>query len=114
MVWYGIRSLSRETIKDRVATLLQETGLGARANQRIGGILPGGISIKGLSGGEKKRLGLVSEKLPSHRIKSAHGGQLTILGPVLPFLPPCLLACLVLCGIVAICSPPWPDGFVFT
>lgn len=55
------RTKSEQALKERVQSLLNDTGLGgAKAKQKIGGLLPGGIRIKGLSGGEKRRLSLVS------------------------------------------------------
>ena len=54
------RELSAQEIEKEVQSLLHETGLGGeKAERKIGGLLPGGIRIKGLSGGERRRLSLV-------------------------------------------------------
>jgi len=51
-----------EALKERVEMLLTETGLGgARSKRWIGGVLPGGLRVKGLSGGQRRRLSLVSQ-----------------------------------------------------
>ncbi|GAM17602.1 hypothetical protein SAMD00019534_007770, partial [Acytostelium subglobosum LB1] len=41
---------------ERVNSVLEQIGLTHRADMKIGGMLPGGIHIRGLSGGEKRRV----------------------------------------------------------
>ena len=43
----------------RIDRLVHEAGLSEKMNTRIGGILAGGITIKGLSNGEKRRVSVV-------------------------------------------------------
>ena len=38
--------------------LINKAGLKGKEGQRVGGMLPGGIRVQGLSGGEKRRLAL--------------------------------------------------------
>jgi hypothetical protein len=40
-----------------------QVGLGGKLHQSVGGPLPGGLNIRGLSGGEKRRLSLVRTPL---------------------------------------------------
>ncbi|EGC34470.1 hypothetical protein DICPUDRAFT_153305 [Dictyostelium purpureum] len=42
----------------RVYQVLQDIGLTKKAKSKIGGVLPGGMVLKGLSGGEKKRVSI--------------------------------------------------------
>ena len=64
-VWfYADLKLGRDERGDavrerRVRSVLQEVGLSVEASKRpISGVLPGGVTIRGLSGGERKRLAL--------------------------------------------------------
>ncbi|EGC40363.1 ABC transporter G family protein [Dictyostelium purpureum] len=41
---------------ERIDQILEQIGLKHRADSKIGGILPGGIILRGLSGGEKRRV----------------------------------------------------------
>lgn len=43
----------------RIDRLVHEAGLSEKMSTRIGGILAGGITIKGLSNGEKRRVSVV-------------------------------------------------------
>jgi ATP-binding cassette subfamily G (WHITE) protein 2 len=43
----------------KVAHALEEVGLRDKADRYVGGELPGGLLLRGLSGGEKRRLSLV-------------------------------------------------------
>jgi ATP-binding cassette subfamily G (WHITE) protein 2 len=43
----------------KVARALEEVGLRDKADRYVGGELPGGLHLRGLSGGEKRRLSLV-------------------------------------------------------
>ncbi|KAJ9518404.1 hypothetical protein QJQ45_018417 [Haematococcus lacustris] len=52
---YGITAGARE---QRAADALQLVGLGHCRHTMVGGQLPGGLQLRGLSGGEKKRLSL--------------------------------------------------------
>ncbi|EGG18935.1 ABC transporter G family protein [Cavenderia fasciculata] len=42
--------------EERITSVLDQIGLSHRADAKIGGILPGGIHVRGLSGGEKRRV----------------------------------------------------------
>lgn len=47
--------------KDALALrLIEDVGLKGKENTYVGGPLPGGLRVRGLSGGEKRRLSLVS------------------------------------------------------
>ncbi|EGC39273.1 hypothetical protein DICPUDRAFT_27204 [Dictyostelium purpureum] len=50
--------LNEDEKMKRVYQVLSDVGLSERANSKIGGILPGGMILKGLSGGEKKRVSI--------------------------------------------------------
>ena len=43
----------------RVKWLIDDMGLHGKENQFTGGPLPGGLTLRGLSGGEKRRLSMV-------------------------------------------------------
>lgn len=47
------------TKRARVLKVLEEVGLQKKAGDYVGGELPGGLNLRGLSGGEKRRLSLV-------------------------------------------------------
>ncbi|EGC35232.1 hypothetical protein DICPUDRAFT_33697 [Dictyostelium purpureum] len=47
----------QEKVK-RVEQVIDEVGLSHRRDSKVGGVLPGGIVIKGLSGGEKRRVSI--------------------------------------------------------
>ncbi|KXZ56416.1 hypothetical protein GPECTOR_1g370 [Gonium pectorale] len=53
-------SSSRKGRRSRCAEVLEAMGLGRQANTLVGGALPGGLSIRGLSGGERKRLAIAT------------------------------------------------------
>ncbi|EFA81206.1 ABC transporter G family protein [Heterostelium album PN500] len=42
--------------EERIQSVLEQIGLTHRADMKIGGMLPGGIHVRGLSGGEKRRV----------------------------------------------------------
>lgn len=46
----------------KVAVALEEVGLRDKADCYVGGELPGGLHLRGLSGGEKRRLSLVRHR----------------------------------------------------
>jgi hypothetical protein len=46
----------------KVAVALDEVGLRDKADRYVGGELPGGLHLRGLSGGEKRRLSLVRHR----------------------------------------------------
>jgi hypothetical protein len=48
-----------------VEALIKDVGLAGKESQYVGGPLPGGLNIRGLSGGEKRRLSLVREVSPA-------------------------------------------------
>lgn len=50
------RSWTTKEKKERIDSILDQIGLTHRADAKIGGILPGGIVLRGLSGGEKRRV----------------------------------------------------------
>eukprot|EP01132_Coremiostelium_polycephalum_P004287 gene4287-5362_t len=52
--------LSEDAKNRRVQEVLEDIGLTRKAKSKIGGILPGGIILKGLSGGEKRRVSIGS------------------------------------------------------
>ena len=45
-----------DDIDTRIQAVLETMGLGRARNTQVGGTLPGGITVRGLSGGEKRRL----------------------------------------------------------
>jgi len=51
-------SFTEEQKNARVEQVLEDIGLSKKANSKIGGILPGGIVLKALSGGEKRRVSI--------------------------------------------------------
>eukprot|EP00803_Ostreobium_quekettii_P007966 evm.model.scf_884EXC.7 EVM.evm.TU.scf_884EXC.7 scf_884EXC:39023-46896(-) len=51
-------STSSKTLRNRVDEVLTMVGLKAQKNTMVGGMLPGGIALRGLSGGERRRLNL--------------------------------------------------------
>jgi len=51
---------SRDERQCAVEERLQSVGLAGRERQRVGGRLPGGFGIRGLSGGERRRLSIAS------------------------------------------------------
>jgi ATP-binding cassette subfamily G (WHITE) protein 2 len=46
--------------KERIHIVLQEIGLAHVASSLVGGMLPGGILLRGLSGGERRRLAIAT------------------------------------------------------
>ncbi|KAK5575853.1 hypothetical protein RB653_006987 [Dictyostelium firmibasis] len=44
--------------QERIEQILEQIGLSHRADAKIGGVLPGGIVLRGLSGGEKRRVSI--------------------------------------------------------
>eukprot|EP01133_Synstelium_polycarpum_P007240 gene7240-8417_t len=60
--FYADLKLSTDINKDEkkrlIQSVLQTIGLADKANSKVGGILPGGVNLRGLSGGEKKRLNI--------------------------------------------------------
>jgi ABC-type molybdenum transport system ATPase subunit/photorepair protein PhrA len=69
----------------------QEAGLQEKLHTRIGGILAGGITIKGLSNGEKRRLSVVCAAIANPSILFLDG-------------EPCVLFCFVLFCFVLFCG----------
>jgi ATP-binding cassette subfamily G (WHITE) protein 2 len=53
-------SWSKAERKDRVADVLGAMGLKHRGKTMVGGTLPGGLMLRGLSGGERKRLSIAA------------------------------------------------------
>ncbi|EGG16016.1 hypothetical protein DFA_09688 [Cavenderia fasciculata] len=53
-----LHGYTREQKMERVRNVLQEIGLTEKADTKIGGLLPGGIVLGGLSGGEKRRVSI--------------------------------------------------------
>ncbi|CAE8734382.1 unnamed protein product [Polarella glacialis] len=53
-------STSADRRRKAVAERLQSVGLAGKENQFVGGRLPGGFSIRGLSGGERRRLSIAA------------------------------------------------------
>lgn len=51
-------SMSREEKVERADALIAELGLIDQRDLRVGGPLPGGINVRGLSGGQKRRLAI--------------------------------------------------------
>ena len=47
---------SAADVDERMRMVLETMGLWRSRNTQVGGTLPGGISVRGLSGGEKRRL----------------------------------------------------------
>lgn len=47
---------------DLVKRLIIDVGLNGKENMRVGGCLQNGINVKGLSGGQRRRLSLVSSR----------------------------------------------------
>jgi len=52
------RQMSLREKEARIAKLIDDMGLQGKEDQRVGGMLSGGLVINGLSGGEKRRLSL--------------------------------------------------------
>jgi ATP-binding cassette subfamily G (WHITE) protein 2 len=46
--------------KERIRVVLQEIGLAHVASSLVGGMLPGGILLRGVSGGERRRLAIAT------------------------------------------------------
>ncbi|EFA85174.1 ABC transporter G family protein [Heterostelium album PN500] len=49
---------SDEYKQERIRAVLEDIGLAKKASSKIGGMLPGGIQLRGLSGGEKRRVSI--------------------------------------------------------
>eukprot|EP00878_Enallax_costatus_P000100 GHUV01000134.1.p1 GENE.GHUV01000134.1~~GHUV01000134.1.p1 ORF type:complete len:870 (+),score=236.10 GHUV01000134.1:1054-3663(+) len=54
------RKWNKNTRKDRIREVLAAMGLSHTLNTLVGGTLPGGIILRGLSGGERKRLSIAT------------------------------------------------------
>jgi ABC-type multidrug transport system ATPase subunit len=54
------RHWSKATVKERIKEVLAAMGLSHTLNTLVGGTLPGGIILRGLSGGERKRLSIAT------------------------------------------------------
>jgi ATP-binding cassette subfamily G (WHITE) protein 2 len=52
----------------RAARVLRVMGLGAARDTLVGGMLPGGLTLRGLSGGERKRLAIACGILGAPRV----------------------------------------------
>eukprot|EP00884_Botryococcus_braunii_P013437 jgi/Botrbrau1/22094/Bobra.0206s0020.1 len=50
--------IERQYREDTMAQILKEMGLEKTRNTQVGGLLPGGLYVRGISGGERKRLNI--------------------------------------------------------
>ena len=50
--------LSMDQRKSRMISVLRTMGLEKVVKSKVGGVLPGGIAVRGISGGEKRRLSI--------------------------------------------------------
>jgi len=62
------RGLSRGERLSRVVGTLELMGLSESIHTTIGGLLPGGLSLRGLSGGERRRLSIAAGMISNPRI----------------------------------------------
>ncbi|GMH40070.1 hypothetical protein BSKO_07974 [Bryopsis sp. KO-2023] len=51
-------AMNKDEINFRVSTVLSELGLTLHQSTTVGGVLPGGLHLRGLSGGQKRRLSI--------------------------------------------------------
>ena len=87
-------NISPEEKLARASALILRAGLQGKEHQSVGGTLPGGIGVRGLSGGEKRRLSLVCA---------------TVAGPAILFADEVtsgmyLLCCVCVCVCVCVCE----------
>ena len=64
------RSHSAAEVAQRIDQTLTMTGLTGSRNTACGGVMPGGMEIKGLSGGEKRRLSIACSLLALPAVRS--------------------------------------------
>ena len=69
------RSHSTTEVAQRIQETLTMTGLTGSAHTACGGVMPGGVEIKGLSGGEKRRLSIACSLLAMPAVSSHAWGE---------------------------------------
>jgi ATP-binding cassette subfamily G (WHITE) protein 2 len=67
-------SIGRSGRQQRVEEVLGAVGLGTHHKTLVGGVLPGGLMLRGLSGGERKRLSIAAGILAAPSVVYLDGG----------------------------------------